>query len=176
MTQNNNNVAQWIEIGKRYVLSDGRITEPLERTPAQAICGDTHPYTSHVPGIAARLHWDREGKSFSRELDIVDEHILVDVNEMKEFNRYNQDLDFLYDMKSETINARSKFSNVDLALALTEEFGEIIKALLDQKQKKRGTSSDIYNECVQAAAMAMRLATEGDPNFPDYVPPQSGKE
>ena len=95
---------------------------------------------------------------------------------MKEFNRYNQDLDFLYDMKSETINARSKFSNVDLALALTEEFGEIIKALLDQKQKKRGTSSDIYNECVQAAAMAMRLATEGDPNFPDYVPPQSGKE
>ena len=43
-----------------------------------------------------------------------------------------------------------------LGLALTEEVGEVAKALLDESQSR------VYAECVQVAAMALRVATEGD--------------
>lgn len=40
--------------------------------------------------------------------------------------------------------------------ALTEEVGEVAKALLDESPDR------VYEEAVQVAVMAMRLATEGD--------------
>ena len=58
----------------------------------------------------------------------------------------------------EVANAREKFpSNDGLTLALAEESGEAIKAAMDENL------DFLRAECVQTAAMALRLAVEGDP-------------
>lgn len=80
---------------------------------------------------------------------------------------------FFLDVEEEVERARGKFPDTaKLSLAMTEEFGEVVKALLDQEQKpeKGLTSREVYEEIVQAAAMAARLATEGDTLFPKYKP------
>lgn len=70
--------------------------------------------------------------------------------------------DFLTDVHAELARARKKFplSNCSLA-ALTEEVGELAQACLKVRagvwDKKR-----IYDEAVQVAAMACRVAVEGD--------------
>jgi len=68
---------------------------------------------------------------------------------------------FLRDVKEEINTAKKKFPypNPNLA-ALTEEVGELAQAMLQRK-----TPSEIYAEAVQVAAMAMRCALEGDPQF-----------
>lgn len=43
--------------------------------------------------------------------------------------------------------------------ALTEEVGELAKALLDESDQR------VYEEAVQVAVMALRVATEGDPSL-----------
>lgn len=48
--------------------------------------------------------------------------------------------------------------------ALTEEVGEVAQAMLQHDQEGAGASA-IYREAVQVAAMAMRLALEGDASF-----------
>lgn len=78
---------------------------------------------------------------------------------------------FLLCVGREVDRARAKFPNGDdMALAATEEAGEAIKALLDFKYGN-GSTADIYKECVQAAAMFLRLATEGDKGtgYPGYT-------
>lgn len=79
------------------------------------------------------------------------------------------------DIKHELNAARSKFpGNLDMLPALTEEVGELSAALIQHKHEpeKGKTHRDIYNEAVQVAVMAIRVATEGDPNFPYH--PESG--
>ena len=159
----------WIEIGKRYAMSNGQVSGVIKRTDVVSLLAISHPFTDGF------MYWNHDGDSYDGSCSLIDEFVPVEIREAAahERTRYAQDLDFLYDVKSEVISARNKFTNVDLALALTEEFGEVIKALMDQKQKNKVSSAEIYKECVQAAAMAMRLAIEGDPNFPKYSPPQS---
>lgn len=73
----------------------------------------------------------------------------------------------------ELVNARSKFPgtghNFD---ALVEEVGELAKALLEQHQEpsKGIKSKDVYAEAIQCAVMAIRVAEEGDKNYPRYLP------
>ena len=79
------------------------------------------------------------------------------------------------DIEAELNRARSKFPNsVDCLPALTEELGELSQAMLQQKHEpeKGKTHEDIYAEAVQTAVMAIRVATEGDPNFKYH--PESG--
>ena len=65
--------------------------------------------------------------------------------------------DFLNDVYREVIRARQKFPSPEgLMAALTEEVGEVAKAVLDEPWP------NVYGECVQAAAMALRLAEERD--------------
>lgn len=168
-------MTDWIEIGKRYVLSNGTITEPVERTSPLSVFSDTHPFCAKTNDQYRVILWDRNGVS----LDNDDFNIMDGVDEMptKGEARGNElhelDMSFLFDVKAEAAAARAKFTtNTDMVLAMAEEFGEAIKALMDQKQKNKVTSADIYRECVQAAAMALRVATEGDPNFPDYTCPE----
>lgn len=73
------------------------------------------------------------------------------------------------DIMEELAQARRKFpSNEDVLPALTEEVGELNRAMLQQKHEpaKGRTHRDIYNEAKQTAVMAIRVMTEGDPNFP----------
>lgn len=67
---------------------------------------------------------------------------------------------FLRDVALEVERARELFPNSDgVMCALTEEVGEVAKAHMDEPW------SNVYAECVQVAAMAMRVAMEGDPTL-----------
>lgn len=67
---------------------------------------------------------------------------------------------FLYRVGREVQRARELFPSPDgLMTAATEEAGEVAKAVLDQPW------NEAEDECVQAAAMFVRLALEGDPTL-----------
>jgi NTP pyrophosphatase (non-canonical NTP hydrolase) len=54
-------------------------------------------------------------------------------------------------------SARSKFPSASKSMcALTEEVGELAKALLDESNER------VVEEAVQVAVTAIRVATEGD--------------
>lgn len=66
-------------------------------------------------------------------------------------------------IEKELVRAREKFPNNELLMAaLTEEVGELAKALLSEPWK------NVVAEAVQVAAMAIRIAEEGDSTFADY--------
>jgi hypothetical protein len=62
----------------------------------------------------------------------------------------------------------------DMFVALTEEVGQLAQALIDQKYKAARNDTqfhlNVLAEAVQVAAMAVRIATEGDAGF-NYEPP-----
>lgn len=59
----------------------------------------------------------------------------------------------------EVARARAKFPSPNLnMLALTEEVGELAKALMDEPR------ANVRAEAVQVACMAIRVALEGDPS------------
>lgn len=72
--------------------------------------------------------------------------------------RFSEELEkFLSDVKAEVIRARSKFPGRRImGLALAEEFGELMKALLDEH------SNNVKKEAIQTACMCIRVALEGD--------------
>ena len=65
----------------------------------------------------------------------------------------------------ELARARAKFPSPDhLTLALAEESGEVVKAMLDLRSGKPGaTLEDVHGELIQTIAMCVRLLEEGDP-------------
>lgn len=68
---------------------------------------------------------------------------------------------FLEAVGAETERARAKFPGArHQCVALVEEVGEVARALLDGEGSER-----IWAECVQVAAMAQRIAEEGDLDF-----------
>lgn len=70
---------------------------------------------------------------------------------------------FLSDVQREVEQGRERFpGNGHLYVALAEEVGEVARALLDCERPE-----SLRAECVQVAAMAMRLAEEGDADFPE---------
>lgn len=72
----------------------------------------------------------------------------------------------VYCIQTELRFARQKFPGNKLMLAaLVEEVGELSKALIDHSRGK-DTASHVFEEAVQVAAMAIRLAQEGDSEFP----------
>lgn len=65
-------------------------------------------------------------------------------------------------VRDELARARAKFPDSVLSLAaLTEEVGELARAYLNFRYGK-GTFQDVLDEAKQVAAMAQRVATEGD--------------
>jgi hypothetical protein len=61
--------------------------------------------------------------------------------------------------------ARTKFpGNRNRLDALVEEVGEVATALMDNEGEER-----VHAECVDVACTAMRLALEGDANYPKQV-------
>ena len=81
------------------------------------------------------------------------------------------DVYFIAELKGEVIRARRKFpTNQHKLAALTEEVGELAQALIDRDRKQDALDAHVYAEAVQVAAMALRIATEGDASF-KYRPP-----
>ena len=73
------------------------------------------------------------------------------------------DSEFIIRVQAELIRGRTKFPNPQGSMtALTEEVGELAKALLDEPWER------VIEEAVQVAVMAIRVATEGDPTLISY--------
>lgn len=73
---------------------------------------------------------------------------------------------FIFDVIVEMQRARAKFPSNEYKLAaLTEEVGEVANAFLENAYGKKGAVA-VWEECVQVASCALRLATEGDASFP----------
>jgi NTP pyrophosphatase (non-canonical NTP hydrolase) len=67
----------------------------------------------------------------------------------------------LHAIRSEVLRARAKFpKNRKLLAALTEEVGEVARALLQD-----GNGQMSRDEAVQVAAIAVRIIEEGDADF-----------
>lgn len=84
--------------------------------------------------------------------------------------------DFLADVNHEVYRAREKFPSSNCSLvALMEEVGELAQACLKVAAGK-WSSGRIREEAVQVAAMAVRVATEGDPSLSavSYTEPDEG--
>lgn len=80
------------------------------------------------------------------------------------------DSSFLDLVEKEALRARTLFPRPHgLLAALHEESGEVAKAMLDEPWE------NVRTECVQLAAMCLRLATEGDPTL-DEVRKRRGAE
>lgn len=70
---------------------------------------------------------------------------------------------FLDQVREELIHARSKFpGDRIMTLAMAEEFGELVKAVLDEH------SSAVRKEAVQTAAMAARVVLDGDASVNEW--------
>lgn len=78
---------------------------------------------------------------------------------------------FLYHVALETLRARELFPrNQQQLAAATEEHGELAQALLDHSRGEVPAQA-VWEEGVQAAAMAARTVIEGSMEFPDYRMP-----
>jgi hypothetical protein len=75
-------------------------------------------------------------------------------------------MEYLFDAAEAEVNrARSLFPKSDHLLhALTEEYGEVVKAALDIHAGK-GSYDDLETEIIQLIAMCIRLYEEGDPTI-----------
>lgn len=79
-------------------------------------------------------------------------------------NKYEGSDDmFIEDLQVELAKARAKFPGPNPTIAaLTEEVGELARAMLHIREGKSADWWSVWDEAIQVAAMAMRAATEGD--------------
>lgn len=77
-----------------------------------------------------------------------------------------------FDVLNEVARARGLHPKPDLlTLALAEEAGEVVQAVLNLREGKPGASREaIRKECIQTMAMCVRLMEEGDPVVMPEVP------
>ena len=70
---------------------------------------------------------------------------------------------WMKEIECEMERARSIFPDSEFRLtAFSEEYGEVVKAVLDHMQGKANLS-EVKTELIQAGAMIGRLLEEGDP-------------
>lgn len=75
----------------------------------------------------------------------------------------------IQDIRNELAKARKHFGTSHTLAALQEEVGELAQAMIDLEMGS-AQDSDVYEEAVQVATMAIRVATEGDDTFETYDP------
>lgn len=88
--------------------------------------------------------------------------------------RYLEAKRFLDEVLGEVDSAQEKFPRPDMVLAaLMEEVGELAQAVMERERAfivktspTAWTRDNIRKEAIQVAAMALRLAVEGDLRFP----------
>lgn len=70
---------------------------------------------------------------------------------------------FLADVRAEIIRARAKFPGARImTVALAEEFGELVKAVLDE------SAANVRKEAVQTATMCARVVLDGDGSVDEW--------
>ena len=84
---------------------------------------------------------------------------------MEFYDYQNNFLKFTTEMYEEKKRAEQKFPQCERLLgALVEEVGELAEALLKIKESG-GSPQRVYDEAIQVASTAYRLATQGEPDY-----------
>ncbi|MDR5170699.1 hypothetical protein IHQ56_02600 [Methylobacillus flagellatus] len=97
--------------------------------------------------------WPYEPQFFKRVYD----HIVQSAAALMDSASQSPERKFLDDVHQELERARSKFPGDNITgLALAEEFGEVIKAALEEP------AANVRKEAIQTAVMAARLVLDGD--------------
>lgn len=74
--------------------------------------------------------------------------------------------EFWIEASKELHRAKAKFpKNANNCVALMEEVGELAQALLQMREGKITDWNKVVDEAIQVAAMAARIAVEGDSNL-----------
>jgi len=77
---------------------------------------------------------------------------------------------FMSQIPSELDQAKKEFpSNKHQLAALGEEVGELQQALIEHDMVGNVSAGEVWDEALQVAVMALRVATEGDESF-NYDP------
>lgn len=72
-------------------------------------------------------------------------------------------------LEAEMRRSRRNYPENNAMLAgLMEEVGELARAFLEQQGGGGALSGDVYTEALHVAAVALRIAEEGDAQFPLY--------
>jgi len=143
-------------------FSDGIDGERLQAALAWAMDGKSNYQRQHLislfaaPWVAAQEEAGWQGDAFLQgEKDLNEITVVAQQSDPVE--------DFLDQVRAELARARSKFpGDRIMTLAMAEEFGELVKAVLDEH------SSDVRKEAVQTAAMAARVVLDGDASVNDW--------
>lgn len=90
----------------------------------------------------------------------------VEVDDCAQRRLWSEDGKMIRAIRGELQQAREKFPNNTFMLpALNEEVGELNKAMMEHSRGENVTAVEVYNEAIQVAAMAIRIAVEGDADF-----------
>nr|WP_313634442.1 hypothetical protein [Brevundimonas diminuta] len=143
-------------------FSDGIDGDRLQAAFAWAMDGKSNYQRQHLislfaaPWVAAQEEAGWQGDAFLQGEK--------DLNEITAIALQSDPVeDFLDQVRAELAHARSKFpGDRIMTLAMAEEFGELVKAVLDEH------SSDVRKEAVQTAAMAARVVLDGDASVNDW--------
>jgi len=113
----------------------------------------------NLVSLAHRVPFDKIlNDKFQSSLNHADRILLTGANHLEE-DRY----DFFTDLNQEIKRARAKHPrNTAMIAALTEECGEVARALTDEPTKQ------VREESVQTACVAFRIYTEGDETMREY--------
>lgn len=166
--------AQFALSGARQVARETGIAFPddlvlpdlpdAKRAPTNAVSPkqEAIPYEPPTPEQIAELVPEARPVNFDR--------LRVDVHLAEDLRRFLEDARHLVPgwvrlVQEELVRARAKFPDPDhLTLALAEEAGEVVKAVLDLRFGKPGATREaLHAEIIQTIAMCVRLLEEGDP-------------
>ena len=142
------------EIVDEFIEDDGFVT-------VHPFLPRVHPQATLTTEKANEL-LSQEVKASSRDREV---HHSLNMERRMSISIEVADGQFLADVQAELDRARAKFpDNHHQFAALSEEHGEAAKALLERDYGE-ATDEEVYAELVQVAAMAVRVAVEGDDTF-----------
>ena len=115
-------------------------------------------------------YYDHQRRARCTECGIFIDQCQCENTEENAHNRlWNEDGKMIRAVRGELTQHREAFPNTHYLMAgLVEATGDLMKALIQQQIGNR-QPAEVFHEAVKVAALAVRMGTEGDPDFP-YEP------
>ncbi len=115
-------------------------------------------------------YYDHQRRARCTECGLmVDQCQCEDTEAVAHVRLWSDDGKMIRAIRGELGQHRDAFPNTHYLMAgLVESVGDLMKALIQQQVGNR-QPSEVFHEAVKVAAIAVRMGTEGDPDFP-YEP------
>lgn len=160
-----------LELGKRYVTRDGRVTSPLSHFDQE---GALYPYCARIDGELDEDYWQADGAYLydgrAYKFDLVREY--VDTDPFPVASRLDQVMD---EVRAERASQDAKWGEQNhepyqwLSI-LMEEVGEAAQAANDSRDMRKTLAEQAYKqeqyraELIQVAAVAIAMIESLDRN------------